>query len=322
LEFIKKGKLVDNSFLFSNFQSNIKRDKSDKMMKYLSIFILGILLSQNAYNQGSTYYYGGDYGILEDDNNAIYKREIVQKSPSKRIVTTYALGQMEWTKLRKEVVIQESDTVLRIIRPGKKIWRETIKRSYSQGENGLYHFIDRSGETVLMEGFASNITPLHKQDTVKSYYKKDSPKSFASYDKNKLKSNENWLKNGSKYFSDLHYFVDELPEHSNGQVHFRLYIMNGIQEAGVDLNQIAGKVTINWVVMEDGQLTGFNTVSGVYGSLSSILINLIKEMPGEWIPARVDGKAVRYYMNMPFNFIDRTESFDQLELSTGFVVWD
>ncbi|MDA3821950.1 MAG: hypothetical protein PF450_04965 [Bacteroidales bacterium] len=195
-------------------------------------------------------------------------------------------------------------------------------RSYFQEQNGNFNFTDRLKGTVILEGTASNILPLHKQDTIRSYYRKNVPKSVAVYENNKLISNENWLKNGSKYFSDIHYFVDEVPEHSNGQAHFRAYILNGIRESGIDLNQIADRVIIGWVIMENGELTGFHTISGVYSLLNNTLIKLLREMPGEWIPAKNNGQAVRYYMDMPFNFIDNSEGFESLDLSTGFLVWD
>lgn len=290
-----------------------------KFLLLISMFFVGnTLLSA----QDTAYYYGADFGISSDRETAKFTRKIDKKYGKRYVVKTYMLDGEEWVRARKEKIRIVNDTLMQIRRKSDKFWAEVVTRTFHPAGKGRYYFTDRKRGNILLEGYATSVLPLHLEDTVKSYYDRNRPKSIAVYHDNSLVSNQNWLRNGNKYYDNLHYFVDQEPEHSLGQVHFRTYMLQGIQQSGIDLNQISDRVIIGWVIMEDGSLEGFHTIKGVYTQLNNTLIKLIMEMPGEWQPATLNGKPVRYYMNMPFNFIDRSENFENLELSTGFVSWD
>ncbi|MDF1571133.1 MAG: hypothetical protein P1P82_05905 [Bacteroidales bacterium] len=291
-------------------------------MKYLLLNVCIVLLPGVLFAQDTTYLYASDFGITEHMDDAKYMRKIDSRSVRRSVVKTYEPEGDEWVRIRKEKTVRVNDTLMQIRRKADKLWPEVISRSFHLQEDGLYRFTDRKRGSLVLEGTATSLVPLHLEDTVRSYYTKNMPKSVAIYKNNKLIRNRNWLRNGNEYYDNLHYFVDQAPEHSLGQVHFRAYMLNGIAESGIDLSQISDRVVIGWVVLEDGSLEGFHTISGVFSQLNNILINLIREMPGEWQPAMLDGRPVRYYMNIPFNFIDRSERFETLELSTGFVSWD
>lgn len=291
-------------------------------MKHLLLSACIVLLPGVLIAQDTTYLYASDFGITEHMDDAKYKRNHDIRSARRSVVKTYELDGDEWLRTRKEKTVLVNDTLMQIRRKADKLWPEVILRSFHLQEDGLYRFTDQNRGSLILEGTATSLVPLHLEDTVRSYYAKNMPKSVAFYENNKLISNRNWLRNGNEYYDNLHYFVDQVPEHSLGQIHFRAYMLNGIAESGIDLNQISDRVVIGWVVLEDGSLEGFHTISGVFSQLNNTLIKLIREMPGEWQPARLNGRPVRYYMNVPFNFIDRSESFETLELSTGFVSWD
>lgn len=290
-----------------------------KFILNICLVLMGTMLLQA---QDTTYYYAADFGVTSNRETAKYTREMDHKFGRRVVVKTYVKDGEEWVRIRKERIRTVNDTLMQIRRKTDKFWAEVITRTYYPGKHGMYYFTDRKRDNIMLEGYATSVLPLHLEDTVRSYYAKNRPKSIAVYRDNHLVSNENWLRNGNKYYDDLHYFVDKEPEHSLGQVHFRTYMLQGIQKSGIDLNQISDRVLIGWVVMEDGSLEGFHTIKGVYTQLNNLLIQLIREMPGEWHPAMLNGAPVRYYMNMPFNFIDRSENFENLELSTGFVSWD
>lgn len=291
-------------------------------MKHLMLTLYFALLVSLLSARDTTYYYASDFGITDNKNEAIFTREVDQRSANRTVIKTYQFDGDEWVRIRKEKIRVLNDTLMQIRRKSDKVWAEVISRSYHQLPDGTYSFTDRKRDNIVLEGTAASLIPLHLQDTVRSFYSRNMPKSVAIYENNKLISNRNWLRNGNQYYENLHFFVDQIPEHSLGQVHFRAYMLNGIRETGIDLNQISDRVVIGWVILEDGSLEGFHTISGVFSQLNKTLISLIKEMPGEWQPAMLNGKPVRFYMNMPFNFIDRTENFETLELSTGFVSWD
>jgi hypothetical protein len=209
-----------------------------------------------------------------------------------------------------------------IKRRTEKFLPQIVFRYYSYTEKGLIKYTDKLKGSIISKGTANLLFPLHLRDTVLSYYSNSRIKSEAIYENNRLVSNKNWLPNGNAYFDNIFFFVDNIPEYSMGQVYFRAHILSGLQESEIDLSQISDKVVIGWIVTETGETTGFHVVSGAFSELNNLLIKLIQEMPGHWIPATLDAKAVRYYMNIPFNFIDRTEGFESLEFSSGFVVWD
>jgi hypothetical protein len=292
------------------------------IIKYLLIAVCIVLFPGRLLAQDTTYYYGTDFGITERVDGAKYKRELDKRSARRSLVETYELDGEAWVRTRKEKFKLVNDTLIRIRRTTDKIWPEVITRTFRTGKDGLYHFTDRTRDNIILEGSASSLLPLHLEDTVISYYSKNRIKSISVYTNNHLVSNKNWLRNGAQYYDDLHYYVNREPEYSLGQVYFRTFIMQGIRESEIDLNQVRGETLVGFVVMEDGSLEGFHTITGVYTQLNNILIERIREMPGKWQPATLHGKPVRYHMNIPFNFIDRSENFDNVELTNGVLFWD
>ena len=286
---------------------------------FATISILFLTISLSA--RDTVYYYSGDFSITSNKQSARYMREVEDRSARKKVVTTFELQNGEWNQLKVEKIRLVKDTLMKIRLRSDLITTQHFVRTFRQETSGNVRFVDRMGKNVVQEGTASSLIPLHRQDTVISYYPNRRLKSIGIYDENGLISNKNWLKNGDQYFEDLHHFVDKIPEYSLGQVHFRAYMLQGINESELDITQVSDNVVIGWVVMEDGSLEGFHVISGVYTQLNNLLIKLIKEMSGTWIPATVNGKPVRYHMTLPFNFIDRTQNFENVELKDGMISW-
>jgi len=292
------------------------------MKRFFLIILSVILMIPAASAQDTTWYYGTDFSILKDDGEAQFKRDVKVRNKRKNVIKTYELKDKEWELIRKEKITQVSDSVQQVRRRGDKLLPDRLARKFSIDKNGLYQFREYKGPQLTLQGTATSLVPLHLQDTVRSFYESGQTKSIAIYNNNSLVSNQNWLKNGSPYIADIFHFVEQEPQYSRGQAHFRAHMMTGLKESGIDLSQISDKVVIGYVVMEDGSLEGFHVISGVFKPLNEKIIELIRTLPGEWVPAKVNGRNVRYYMTLPFNFIDRTRNFESLEMSTGFVVWD
>ncbi len=62
---------------------------------------------------------------------------------------------------------------------------------------------------------------------------------------------------------------------------------------------------------------GIITLSGKSLQLNQFIVNTVAEMPGDWQPAMLDGRAVRYFISVPLNFQQLEISFQELELSSG-----
>ncbi|MNY67333.1 Gram-negative bacterial tonB protein [compost metagenome] len=67
---------------------------------------------------------------------------------------------------------------------------------------------------------------------------------------------------------------------------------------------ISGKVFVQFVVSEKGDITESQVVKGIRGCKECDLeaIRVIRMMP-KWIPAKINGQAVKSKFNLPVNFV-------------------
>ncbi len=286
----------------------------------ICLLLLGICTSVMA--QEHTYYYGSDFGIVTNPEISVYKRVVKTISSKQTRISTYTKTEGTWQSTKIQRIKQKSANTYRIRSSGDRLLSKSYIRTYERLDNEKYAFSDFKSDELIQKGTATEVIPLHLVDTLISYYPSGRIKSRAVYFENRLIENRNWLQTGTPYYDNIHYFVDNIPEYSMGPAYFRNYIIAGLKDSGLDLSLISDRVIIAWVVLENGEISGIHTKSGVYKELNSLLMTLIQEMPGKWIPASLHGRPVRYYMEIPFNFIDRTENFESLELSSGFLIWD
>ncbi|MDI1353967.1 MAG: TonB family protein [bacterium] len=98
--------------------------------------------------------------------------------------------------------------------------------------------------------------------------------------------------------------VEEQAEFPGGTTAMMKYIQSNIQypsmarEAG-----ISGKCFLKFVVNETGSISNVEILKGVPGcpDCDKEAIRVIKSMPG-WKPAKMTGRAVKCYFNLPINF--------------------
>jgi len=80
------------------------------------------------------------------------------------------------------------------------------------------------------------------------------------------------------------------------------FIQDNLQYPQVDIeNEIQGKVYIEFIVEEDGSLTNIKVLRGVSSTLDKEAVRVIRLMP-KWIPAELNGKAVRCRARLPITF--------------------
>ncbi len=147
-------------------------------------------------------------------------------------------------------------------------------------------------------------------------------KSISEYRNNQLISNQNWLRNGDKYIDSIFYSADREPEYKMGPDFFHKYLLQNLYNSDIDLTQIQDVVEVAWVVMENGEMDGVIALSGRSLQLNQFLVNTIADMPGEWQPAMLNGKAVRYFISVPLNFQQNEINFQELELSSGTLFYN
>lgn len=292
------------------------------MNKYIFLITIFQFSLFSLAGQDTIFYFGNDYRDVSTIDEAKYMKSIRYRNSKVTRIKSFVREDNSWSIDKSELIKRSDDKSFTIKSSESRLLSKKSERYFSNINSGLSIFKDYNKGRLVREGTTSRLLPLQLQDTLIIYYPNGSVKSIALYENNKLISNQNWLNNGLKYVDNIFYHVDETPEHSNGPLFFKHYILDGIRKAGIDLTQVSDMIVLGWVILENGEIEGIHRISGVFRELNSTLMHLVLDLPGEWIPASLNGSPVNYYMEIPFNFRNRNESFDTLEISSGFVIWD
>lgn len=96
--------------------------------------------------------------------------------------------------------------------------------------------------------------------------------------------------------------VEQMPEFPGGEAAMMKYLSTNIKypKQAVD-NNIEGKVFLNFVVNEDGDISNVIVKRGVDAALDQEAMRVVKSMP-KWSPGKMQGKAVKVYYNLPVVF--------------------
>lgn len=153
------------------------------------------------------------------------------------------------------------------------------------------------------------------------YYDNGSRKSISVYENNELVSNENWTKDGEKYIDNIFYSVEQEPRFKPGTDSLHHHVLETFRESGIDLSQVEGRMTVGFVVLEDGTISGLQIEQGIGRELNDMAFKALNTLPGEWLPAQLNGNDVRYYQLFPINFIYRQHDFHFLEMRGSVLYW-
>ena len=96
--------------------------------------------------------------------------------------------------------------------------------------------------------------------------------------------------------------VDEMARYIGGdeaRINFLIQYMRFPSEAKE--KGISGTVYVTFIIDEIGMIKEVKLLRGFYESCDNEALRVVKLMP-KWIPAKVDGKAVRMRFNMPIKF--------------------
>lgn len=293
------------------------------MLKIIFTASFIFLACTNLKASGDTvYYYGSNSRPVLSVDQARVQKQVKKISPAKYRIVSLVRNDGNWNHEKTVTVKYKNRNTQKISVKTRIIFPDVYTREFEETTPGIYKFTEYSGSMMIRRGAASSMIPLVLEDTVRTYYANRKISSLGYYRNNQLQWNRNWLKDGTEYFENLFRNVDSEPEYEYGDSHFKSYLLSGIYSSEFDISQVNDKVVLGWVIMETGELKGIHVVSGKIKGLNELLIKLVTELPGSWTPATVDGKQVRYYMTIPFNFSNNVEPFETLEFSSGFLIWD
>jgi protein TonB len=110
------------------------------------------------------------------------------------------------------------------------------------------------------------------------------------------------LKSFSEKPSDVYLNVDQMPIFPGGLKAMRVFLaMNVKYPREAIQSKIHGKVYVNFVVDELGDVTNIKVIKGASKVLDEEAIRVINLMP-KWEPGRMEGKAVKVSYTVPINF--------------------
>ena len=152
-------------------------------------------------------------------------------------------------------------------------------------QSGEIPFVNENGELKTLY--------LHPDGTLTQVIKKDEPK------KDEVIGDYKALANFSK---DIFLVVEEMPEFPGGDLEMRKFIAMNVQypeEAKEE--KISGKVFVQFVVNEEGNVENVGIARSVDPFLDKAAMDAVKSMP-QWKPGKQRGKNVKVGFVVPINF--------------------
>ena len=96
--------------------------------------------------------------------------------------------------------------------------------------------------------------------------------------------------------------VDKAPGFPGGDAAFDIYLKANIRYPAIArVNNVQGKVFLNFVVEKDGSITDIKVVRGVGSGCDDEAIRVLKSSPN-WKPGMQNNRTVRVSYTMPITF--------------------
>lgn len=98
--------------------------------------------------------------------------------------------------------------------------------------------------------------------------------------------------------------VEDMPQFRGGDLaKFRKYVMSRLKyPPAAAQNGIEGKVTIHFIVDENGNVTNVEVYASVHPALDQEALRVVKDSP-QWTPGKQRGKAVKVAYYLPVSFV-------------------
>ena len=288
--------------------------------KLVIIFMLAV--SHNAYCQRDTIVFTGVNGKLTSEDFANRKKDVDFRSHGRILITNFNLVEGNWQPQYRERIKKLKNDEFYIRAKGAGLSEQFVRR-YEKRPDGKHNFSEYSTDGILLKTGVSKIRfPLIFDGELVEYYGNQQIRSRSQYRNNELLSNENWLDNGEKYIDNIFYSVDIEPLYSKGMIDMHRHVRQSFIDSGLEVSTLSGNMLLGFVVMETGQIEGFRVLKGITPRLNTIAVNSLKSLEGEWTPAKLNGKEVRYFQLFPINFIHLENRFESFEFDGSMLHWD
>lgn len=277
-----------------------------------------LLICFTCFSQSHTTKYIGINGKLTTSKNAIYMQKIERKAHKHYKVQTFQHQDAKWEKIYTEHYKKLNDSTWQINANGDEIPPVSI-RTYTKIADNKWKFKDMVEGQVVRKGEALSVMPLLLDGQVTEYYLGGIKKSVAVYNHNEMVSNENWNEDGQRYVDDIFYSADVYPTYSKGNKALHEHILECYKKSGIDISSVSGNLVVGFVVMQDGTIDGIKLLKGVTNEINKVTLEAFKSLDGNWTPAKLNNKPVKYFQVFPVNFIYRESHIEYAELKGGIL---
>lgn len=288
-------------------------------MKTITTLIL-IFSFYSVFAQTDTTWFFGINGRIADETKYEIKKIVKFPSKNKVSIETYKFGQDK--KISTETYSLTDENIYQVNLKEGKNFTASFTRRYKPLSDGLYEFTDIVNDMVKRKGTTRYLFPLFFEDTITEYYLNGKKMTEAIYDHNEMVSNRNWQEEGEEDFDNVFYSVDRLPFFKKGNSVLHQHILKTIKDSQVETAKVSGNMVVGFIVFENGSIGGFKILKGVNSQLNGVVVLALKTLSGEWEPAQLKGKTVRYFQQFPVNFISQDTEMNYLEFDGTSIHWD
>jgi len=271
--------------------------------------------------KNDTILYLGTNGKINPEGFQQFKKTIQYRSAKKIRVTTYSNTAGNWVKCLTET-FQKTDPDTYRVKAKTQHSQSTGTIRFEPAENEIYRVAEKKDNQLIRTGYTKSKIPLILHGIVTVYYPGGNKRSESVYSNNELVSNRNWLENGEEYLDNIFYSVDTPPRFLPGMDSLHRHLLETFEKNKVDYSVLSGEIEVGFVVTEDGEIGGLRLLKGINNKINRLVLSAFQTLEGEWKPARLKGKNVRYLQKFPINFMGNRTKFEFIDFQAGVMHWD
>lgn len=274
-----------------------------KSMKKIILLLLLTITSLTAFCEKDTIIYYSKLGkITQARTNAQSYDQVKKMTDSISYLENYINKDGKWVHNGEDSKLTKKNDSTYLIYGKVTAPTDTIYRIVKKYKTG-YLIKDIQDKILVSTGFSRLIIPLIKEGKWTNYYFSTARiKSEEEYTDNQMTANKRWNEGFLEDISDVFYRSEVDPQFQGGVKKLTAYLSANTNFPGRSYRQSEkGTVTVQFIVMEDGNIDGVEILKGVSPSLDEESIRVVKSMPA-WIPGTTNGKNVRVQLQVPFQY--------------------